>query len=214
MASLFKYVPYAVQAVFVLGGLALGLWLKSGAVAPASEGAHAANTVVASHQSAAADAHGGTTAAENKAKNKKEKNKDAHGAKKSSHGSNKDSHGGKSGGHDSGGDSDAGYGFLKFSRQFVVPVVDHTGVRSLVVMDINIEVPPSIAGSAYTLEPKLRDAVLAALLDLSNRGAFNENLLDQANQDAIRQDVLVAARRILGEDALNVLILSMARQDV
>ncbi|HRX40253.1 MAG TPA: hypothetical protein P5072_12525, partial [Parvularculaceae bacterium] len=63
-------------------------------------------------------------------------------------------------------------------------------------------------------EPKLRDSMLSVLLDLSNRGAFNEVMLDPANQENIRAELLDAARSVIGPDALSILILSIARQDV
>lgn len=194
-----KFLPYAIQALFVVGGLSLGLWLKTGAL----PGAPAA----ASHEAGEAhpaEAHAKVSEAK---KSEKKPAKDAHGDKKKTEK--------KKGGHgEAGGADDSPYGYLKFSRQFVVPVVGSAGVNSLVVMDINIEVPPDATEGAYTLEPKLRDSILGALLDLSNKGAFGEAFLDPGNLDNVRSELLTAARAIIGEEARSVMILSIARQDV
>lgn len=191
-----KFLPYAIQALFILGGLSLGLWLKSG-VLSGSSGERAA----ASHQT---EGERGKDKHADNSEHKKPEKKESRGAKKSE----------KSGHGDAGEGADSAYGYLKFSRQFVVPVVGASGVRSLVVMDINIEMPSAATEQAYLREPKLRDSLLGALLGLSNKGAFNEKILDQSNLDVIREDLLKAARAIIGEDAQNVLILSIARQDV
>jgi hypothetical protein len=191
-----KYLPYAIQALFVVGGLSLGLWLKTGALpgAPAAASHEAEEAHPAEAHAKAADAK----------KPEKKPAKDAHGDKKK-----------KKGGHgESSEAADSPYGYLKFSRQFVVPIVGSAGVTSLVVMDINIEMPPDATEGAYTLEPKLRDSILGALLDLSHKGAFGENFLDQGNLDNVRGELLAAARAIIGDEARNVMILSIARQDV
>lgn len=185
-----KYLPYLIQALFMIGGLSLGLWLKSGSAPGASSSQQ--ETIEASSE-AGADAAGASD----------------EGGKKKHAGKSK-----KSGGHGKAGADDTPFGYMKFSRQFVVPVVGSTGVNSLVVMDINIEVPPEVTESVYAREPKLRDAVLGALLSLSNTGAFNNDLLDKSNIDKIRAQLLEAAQSVIGKDAQNVLILSIARQDV
>jgi len=187
-----KYLPYAIQGIAALGGVALGLWLKSSA-APATREPVAAHEQAASHD-----------AESTPAPKKPAKEAAAHKPK------------GKKAGHGGHGESkgDEQSGFMKFSRQFVIPVLDKSGVKSLVVMDINIEVPPDEAESVYQREPKLRDALLSALLKLSNSGAFSAKLLDQSNLDGVRAELLKAARSIIGEDAQNVLILNITRQDV
>lgn len=191
---MFKYLPYALQGLAALGGVALGLWLKSNAV-PAQDEPIAAHAEAADHATE-------TKAAPGKASKQKEGNKPKE--KKSSHG-----------GHGAAmSEGSAPSGFMKFSRQFIIPVLDKSGVRSLVVMDINIEVPPSVTESVYQREPKLRDAMLSALLKLSNSGAFSAKLLDQANLESVRAELLSSARSIIGEDAQNVLILNITRQDV
>ncbi|MBB5517320.1 hypothetical protein [Amphiplicatus metriothermophilus] len=196
-----KYLPYALQLLAVVGGAAGGLWLKS-ATAPAAEPARARDEAKAAAASHGPVEHKKAEAAPKKA-DKKAEGKRA-GDKKA---------GGHGGGHGE-ADADAAYGFMKFSRQFVVPVIGDGGVRALVLMDINIEVPPAVTESVYSQEPKLRDALLASLLQLSNSGAFDEHILERANMELVRNELLRAARSVIGEDAQNVLILNVARQDV
>ncbi|GJL93749.1 MAG: flagellar basal body-associated protein FliL [Hyphococcus sp.] len=196
-----KFVPILLQLIGVSAGAFLGVTLKgsptSGALTETGS-SHAAE--------AKDDAHGKEPKKEKKKKDKKKKKKKpGHGDKKSK------GHGG--GGH--GGDSSNGdSAFLKFSRQFIVPVIKSNGVNSLVVIDINLEVEPSISETAYSREPKLRDALLSALLKLSNNGAFNDQFLHQENIDAIRGSLLASAQSVLHEDVKDVLILSISRQDL
>ncbi|NOX94412.1 MAG: hypothetical protein GXP04_04755 [Alphaproteobacteria bacterium] len=102
---------------------------------------------------------------------------------------------------------------MKFSRQFIVPVIRTNNVNALVVIDINIELLANATEKAYTREPKIRDALLSALLRLSNEGAFGDQLLNQQNIEHIREQLLTAAQSILGDSATDILILSIARQD-
>lgn len=115
-----------------------------------------------------------------------------------------------------GGDyGDSGeYGFIKFGRQFIVPVVKPDGVNALVVLDINLEVPTDVTETVYAREPKVRDALLSTLLRLSSEGAFNARFTNAENMDQIRGELLEAARAVLGDDVHEVLILSIARQNV
>lgn len=197
-----KYLPYAIQGVAIIAGVAGGLFLKSmGSGAAEEEPAHeeaSAHEEAPAHAETSAIAGGKDKKAAHKkdAQKKKEKKDSGHGG----------GHGEES--------ADGASGYMKFSRQFVVPVIGEAGVASLVVLDINIEVPPSEAERVYLQEPKLRDSLLATLLALSNNGAFSNQLLEQGNLDAMRARLLESARSIIGDSALNVLILNITRQDV
>lgn len=144
----------------------------------------------------AADAHAVEDAHEKKGDKKHKKDKKG---KKDSHGT---------------GGEESAYGFLKFSRQFIVPVVEGNSVQSLVVFEINLEIDPASTETAYSQEPKLRDALLSALFSLSNEGAFDGHLLDEENLQHIRSSLLAAARAVIGQDVMEVLILNIARQDM
>lgn len=186
-----KIIPIALQAVFVFGGVAGGIYLKSsGMLGGAKAEAHAAEGE--EHDSGEKD--------------------DGHGEKKKDKKKGKDGHGEAKGGH--GEESPAGddKGVIKFSRQFVVPVLHEDGRSSLVVFDIGIEVPPGASEGLYQFEPRLRDAILSALLRLSNEGLFNDQFFNDNNLAALRTNLLAAAKTIVGDDAEQILILNIARQ--
>lgn len=179
-----KIVTLALQAAAVGGGALGGLWLKT---IPASEPVEAAGP-------------GEDTGAENKKPGKSTKGepgkraKDAHGSAETT--------------------AEGDYGYVKFSRQFIVPVVQTNSVGALVVLDLNLEVSASAAESAYAREPKVRDALLSTLLLLSSEGAFNSNFTRPPNLEAIRASLLSSARAVLGEDVHDILILSVSKQDI
>ena len=179
-----KIISLLLQAAGVSAGVFVALMLKNGQAD--------------SHAAPAADAEQGEAGEKGDAKdgdNKKNKKK---GDKKK------------------GGDyGDSGeYGFIKFGRQFIVPVVKPDGVNALVVLDINLEVPTDVTETVYAREPKVRDALLSTLLRLSSEGAFNARFTNAENMDQIRGELLEAARAVLGDDVHEVLILSIARQNV
>ena len=179
-----KIVSFILQLLGVVGGVFLGLSLKS---------------------SPPADAHGveDMMAEAGDAKDDKEDDK-AKGDKKDKKGED-----GEDGAYEDGASDHV---FVKFGRQFIVPVVQTNGANALVVLDINLEVSSSAADTAYAQEPKVRDALLSTLLELSTEGAFNAGFTNQANLEAIRARLLASARTVLNEDVHQVLILSIARQ--
>lgn len=185
-----KIVSIVLQLIGVVAGVFLGLSMKS---------------------SGGQDGAGGSSA------HAEEKHDDGHGKKEKKKGKKKDKKGGKSHGKKDGhgsGEEDAAYGFLKFSRQFIVPVVQADHVQSLVILDINLEVDPSATERAYSQEPKVRDALLRALFTLSNEGAFSGGFVDEENMEKVRTSLLTAAHGIIGDDVTEVLILNVARQDL
>ena len=188
-----KIVAIAIQVIAVAGGAYVGVVLSSGSSGKAEQ---------AEHDSAAEDSH----APEHAEKPEKEKKKDEHKDKKAK--KKGDKHGG---GH--GAETSGESGFMKFSRQFVVPVVSRNNVTALVIMDLNLELDPSSTESDYAREPKVRDAILKSLLQLSNEGAFGEDILDEENLDQIRERLRASAQTVLGDDVIDVLILNVARQD-
>ncbi len=199
-----KIIPILLQVIGVSVGVLLGLWLKSGSDGAAASGEDAHQEADAYGESddgnSKADAkEGGHGDKKKKKKEKKEKKK------KSGHGGDES--------EDDAEDSNSDASFMKFSRQFIVPVIRTNNVNALVVIDINIELLSNATEKAYTREPKVRDALLSALLRLSNEGAFGDQLLNQQNIEHIRAQLLTAAQSILGDAATDILILSIARQD-
>lgn len=168
-----------------------------------------------SHGEKKDDSHGG-------------KEKDAHGAKDDGHGKKKDkkkkdSHGGghgdekSSGGHGGGhgGDSGAsGTMYFKFSREFIVPLMDEKRVRSLVILNINLEADASMSNRLFSMEPKLRDNIMTTLIGLSSDGYTFQSFNEVESYEAIRSTVLQNVTEITGPGISNVLILDIAKQDL
>lgn len=188
-----KILPIVLQSVFVFGGVAGGIYLKSSGMLGSAPDAHAAEGggeegADAGHEEGGDNAHG-----EKKNDKKADEKKGGHGEA------------------DKGGGDKSG-GVIRFSRQFVVPVIHEDGVNSLLVLDIGVATPPEATQGLYTFELKLRDAILTALLRLSNSGAFDDELLEDASISALRTDLLAAAKTVIGDDAKQILILNIARQ--
>ena len=146
-----------------------------------------------------------------------------HGAAKDDHGAAKDSHGAKpekkkkesSGGHGGGhGEKSSTTEYLEFRRQFVIPVIRQNGVKSLMVLDLTIELKPGSASNAYSYEPKLRAAFLETLFRLSHTGLFSSELTDPRVRDTLQAELRDTAQTILGDTAVDVLVLGVLRQDV
>ena len=185
-----KIVTLIVQLIAVSAGALGGLWLKSKEPqkAPVS---HASDDHKGAVEKSSHDAKA------DKKSGKKKKKKSSHGG-----------HGGK------GSESDSGFGYVKFSRQFIVPVIASSSVKSLAVLDISLEVPSSSTESVYSREPKLRDVMLSAMLMLSSEKKFSGDFLDPENIEIIRERLLSSAKTVLEDDVHNVLILSISRQDL
>jgi flagellar basal body-associated protein FliL len=103
--------------------------------------------------------------------------------------------------------------FVDMERKFVVPLVRSNRVRSLVVVDLRLEVRASGESRALALKPKIRDALLDALYALAVTGAFDGDLYSNNVQDEMRAQLLQAARQVLQDDASAILIGELLRQD-
>lgn len=103
--------------------------------------------------------------------------------------------------------------FIDMERKFVVPLVRGNRVRSLVVVDLRLEVPASGESRALALKPKVRDAFLDTLYAMAVAGAFDGDLYSNHVQDEMRARLLEAARQVLQDDASAILISELLRQD-
>lgn len=117
----------------------------------------------------------------------------------------------KKGGHGEEEASDTVY--MKFGRQFVVPVVQNGRPRSMMIMDINIEVDSELGETVYAYEPRLRDAILSHLIMKASQGDLPQMLEDAATMDEVKAEVLAISRSIIGEGALEVLIQDIGIQN-
>lgn len=102
--------------------------------------------------------------------------------------------------------------FMKFGRQFVVPIVQNGRPRSMVILDINIEIDTALEQSIYTQEPRLRDALLTRMLMLASAGTLPQVLEDDVKMEAAKAALLETSRSVIGDAAVNVLILDIGIQ--
>jgi flagellar FliL protein len=103
--------------------------------------------------------------------------------------------------------------FIDMERKFVVPLVEGSRVRSMLVADLRLEVTEGAEERARHLKPKLRDAFLSTLFAMAVAGAFSGDLYSNNVQDELRERLLEAAQKLLAEDARAVLIGEFLRQD-
>lgn len=104
--------------------------------------------------------------------------------------------------------------YVKLNNQFVVPIVKDRAVVALVVMALSLEVPVGNKDSVFQREPKVRDSFLRVLFDHANIGGFEGAFTDASNLDVLRAALREVAKRDLGKDTVNdVLIMEIARQD-
>lgn len=162
-----------------------------------------------SHGKKAKDSHGKKA----KGGHGKKADKGGHGKKadKGGHGKKKK----KKGGHgeeaeDAGASSALMY--LKFKRQFVVPVVKSGKIESLVLLNLNLELSPSAPDDAHMMEPKLRDALMRSLLGLAHEGVFTGDLTNPDTYDHLQESLLEATESVLADGVKSVLILDLTRQ--
>ena len=132
------------------------------------------------------------------------KQKDTHKADKK-----KKAHGDK---HGKSGASDVMY--YKFSREFVVPIMEGERVKSLVILHLNLEVDSEISQTLFTMEPKLRDNIMTTLIGLSNDGKTLERPTETESYETIRSMVLQNLDTVVASGIRNVLIVDMAKQDL
>lgn len=104
--------------------------------------------------------------------------------------------------------------FMKFSRQFVTPVVAAGKPASMIILDVNLEVEAALGGTIYAEEPRLRDAMLRVLLKQASDGALERLFSDTSVLEATRAQMLVEARAIAGDGVLSVLIMDVGYQDL
>ncbi len=103
--------------------------------------------------------------------------------------------------------------YLKLTKQFVVPVVDSDRISALVTMSLSLELTPGMTETFYAIEPKLRDSFLQVMFDHANTGGFDGAFTESDNLSVLRKALLETARRDLGDDISQVLIMGVSRQD-
>jgi flagellar basal body-associated protein FliL len=103
--------------------------------------------------------------------------------------------------------------FIDMERKFVVPLVRGNRVRSLVVIDLRVEVRRGAEDRVRELKPKVRDTFLDTLYAMAVAGSFDGDLYSNNVQGEMRARLLEAARHVLQDDARGILIGELLRQD-
>ncbi|MFV1874614.1 flagellar basal body-associated FliL family protein [Nioella sp.] len=137
---------------------------------------------------------------------------DGHGGDEG-HGAEEDGGHGSSGDHGEESDPNSPYEYVRLNNQFVVPLIRHGSVRSLVVLTLTIEVESGENELVYDREPRLRDALLRVMFSHANVGGFDGSFTAVESMAPLREGLREAARQVLGAVAHDVLIMDIVRQD-
>ena len=137
---------------------------------------------------------------------------DGHGGDEG-HGAEEDDGHGSSDGHGEEADPNSPYEYVRLNNQFVVPLIRHGSVRSLVVLTLTIEVESGENELVYDREPRLRDALLRVMFSHANVGGFDGSFTAVESMAPLREGLREAARQVLGAVAHDVLIMDIVRQD-
>ncbi len=104
--------------------------------------------------------------------------------------------------------------YVKIGRQTIVPVVEDGETRALMLFELAVDVPAGRRQDVHDMEPRLRDAFLRELFQMSYTGAFMSTFTDDRIIEELRRNLVKAARTHLGEDINDVLILDVMRQEL
>lgn len=128
---------------------------------------------------------------------------------------------GAPGGHETAADPGTGghtgeeRNYVKINRQLIVPVVHERETRAVMLFELALDVPSSMTEAAYSAEPRLRDAFMRELFEMSFTGAFLTTYTDDRVVVELRERLRNAARDILGPGNVSeVLILDIIRQEM
>ena len=104
--------------------------------------------------------------------------------------------------------------YVKIGRQTIIPVVDDGETRALMLFELAVDVPAGLSGTVHEMEPRLRDAFLRELFQMSYTGAFLTNFTDDHIIEELRRNLTRAAREHIGNKDSEVLILDVMRQEM
>jgi len=103
--------------------------------------------------------------------------------------------------------------FIELENQFVVPLVNEDKVTAIIVLSIGVEVKTEKKDAVMIAAPKLRDRMLQVLFRHANIGGFSENFTSSSNMRVVREELLAASKRAVGDSVVDVLILDIVRQE-
>ncbi len=110
-------------------------------------------------------------------------------------------------------DLETPFEYARLNNQFVIPVVRGDRVAALVVMSISLEMEPGTSGDVFSKEPKVRDSLLQVLFDHANVGGFDGPFTASGKMSSLRHALREAARKALGPDVHDILVLDIVRQE-
>jgi flagellar FliL protein len=112
------------------------------------------------------------------------------------------------------GEVSADHDYVKVGRQLIVPLVEGGETRALMLFELALDVPQAMSDRAYSAGPRLRDAFMRELFEMSYTGAFSQTYTDERVIEELRGKLRAAARRLLGNQVADVLILDVVRQEL
>lgn len=110
--------------------------------------------------------------------------------------------------------SSTGSEYARLNNQFIVPVVSDGRMAAMIVMSLSVEVSVGNLEAVFAAEPKLRDVFLQSMFTHANLGGFDGTFTSASNMRSLRQSLRDAARSVMGEVVLDVLIIDIVRQDI
>ena len=111
-------------------------------------------------------------------------------------------------------DENAERSFVKIGKQTIVPVVTEGETKALMLFELAVDVPAARVDQVHEMEPRLRDAFLRELFQMSYTGAFLTNFTEERIIEELRRNLTNAARTYLGHNQAEVLILDVMRQEM
>ena len=80
--------------------------------------------------------------------------------------------------------------YVKVGRQTIIPVLDKGETKALMLFELAVDIPPSENDRALAMEPRLRDAFLRELFQMSYTGAFDETFTDDRVIEELRRSLV------------------------
>jgi flagellar protein FliL len=102
---------------------------------------------------------------------------------------------------------------LQLPNHFVVPVLGEGSVRSMMIMNLALELTPDHGITLARHEARMRSIFLQALFDHSNLGGFEGVYTSGEALLTLRRTLREAARAELGDVVHDVLITEILRQE-
>jgi hypothetical protein len=113
------------------------------------------------------------------------------------------SHGGGDDGH--GNEKKPETIYVGLEKPFFAPVLHYDNRQTLVRLDIHLEIPPDLESVVQEHDPKLRDGFLRTVMNFAHDGGFTR-VHDADGFAILRDDLLLTARSIIGDEVRAVLI--------